>query len=207
MAGVASQIPSDYTGDQKKKALGLLLRRAKLQTQVDKGDKQLVTKQQAEIDSINESLKQISEETTTPTITEATTEEAIEALEAEDAIREKMTGKPSATARTRAVIEKKRQELNKQRQDAIQESSTTEVDVQEQATDGEAVGSGDPDGGTAEDGTQETTDVTGEDTSESEEVAILESLFGSETGKTKGEGETQGTETKGEEDYRGRGKD
>ena len=199
VAGVASQIPSDYTGDQKKKALGLLLRRAKLQTQVDKGDKQLVTKQQAEIDSINESLKQISEETTTPTITEATTEEAIEALEAEDAIREKMTGKPSATARTRAVIEKKRQELNKQRQDAIQESSTTEVDVQEQATDGEAVGSGDPDGGTAEDGTQETTDVTGEDTSESEEVAILESLFGSETGKTKGEGETQGTETKGEE--------
>lgn len=199
VAGVASQIPSDYTGDQKKKALGLLLRRAKLQTQVDKGDKQLVTKQQAEIDSINESLKQISEETTTPTITEATTEEAIEALEAEDAIREKMTGKPSATARTRAVIEKKRQELNKQRQDAIQESSTTEVDVQEQATDGEAVGSGDPDGGTAEDGTQETTDVTSEDTSEPEEVAILESLFGSETGKTKEEGETQGTETKGEE--------
>ncbi len=199
VAGVASQIPSDYTGDQKKKALGLLLRRAKLQTQVDKGDKQLVTKQQAEIDSINESLKQISEETTTPTITEATTEEAIEALEADDVIREKMTGKPSGTLRTRAVIEKKRQELNKQRQDAIQESSTTEVDVQEQATDGEAMGSGDPDGGTAEDGAQETTDVTGEDTSESEEVAILESLFGSETGKTKEEGETQGTETKGEE--------
>lgn len=199
VAGVASQIPSDYTGDQKKKALGLLLRRAKLQTQVDKGDKQLVTKQQAEIDSINESLKQISEETTTPTITEATTEEAIEALEADDVIREKMTGKPSGTLRTRAVIEKKRQELNKQRQDAIQESSTTEVDVQEQATDGEAMGSGDPDGGTAEDGAQETTDVTGEDTSEPEEVAILESLFGSETGKTKEEGETQGTETKGEE--------
>ena len=107
VAGVASQIPSDYTGDQKKKALGLLLRRAKLQEQVDKGDKQLVTKQQAEIDSINESLKEVGEETTTPTIKEATTKEAIEALEADDAIREKMTGKPSAIARTRAVIEKK----------------------------------------------------------------------------------------------------
>ena len=68
-----------------------------------------------------------------------------------------------------------------QEADAVQEPSTEKVDAQEQATDGEAVGRGDSDGGTTEDGAQQTTDVTGEDTSEQEEVAILESLFGGES--------------------------
>ncbi len=207
VAGVASQIPSDYTGDQKKKALGLLLRRAKLQEQVDKGDKQLVTKQQAEIDSINESLKEVSEEASTDssstTKTDAegnTTTNTVTVDEASAKIKLQEEGIENPTKEQIDVKQQEmlQEELLKQKQDAVQESSTTEVDAQEQATDGEAVGGGDPDGGTAEDGTQQTTDVTGEDTSEQEEVAILESLFGSETGKRKTEGETEETIEVGE---------
>ena len=50
---------------------------------------------------------------------------------------------------TSEEIESVRQELLKQKQDAIQESSTTEVDVQEQTQDGTAVGERDATGGVA----------------------------------------------------------
>jgi hypothetical protein len=57
---------------------------------------------------------------------------------------------------TAEEIESVRQELLKQKQDAIQESSATEVDVQEQTQDGAAVGEGDTTGGVTVESESET---------------------------------------------------
>jgi hypothetical protein len=53
-------------------------------------------------------------------------------------------------------LEARKEGLQNQQQDAIQESSTTEVDVQEQAEAGETVGEGDAEGGVATEGEVET---------------------------------------------------
>jgi hypothetical protein len=63
-------IPDSYTPEQKKKALELLIKKSKLQDIVDKGNKQLVTKEQAEIDAINDTLTAMSTETDTSSTTE-----------------------------------------------------------------------------------------------------------------------------------------
>lgn len=53
-------------------------------------------------------------------------------------------------------LEARKEGLQNQQQDAIQESSTTEVDVQEQTEDSETVGEGDAEGGVATEGEGET---------------------------------------------------
>ena len=57
---------------------------------------------------------------------------------------------------TAEEIESVRQELLKQKQDAIQESSAAEVDVQEQTEDGQPMGDGDSEGGITVEGEGET---------------------------------------------------
>ena len=61
---------------------------------------------------------------------------------------------------TSEEIESVRQELLKQKQDAIQESSTTDVDVQEQTEDGQPMGDGDSEGGVTVEGEGETEGAT-----------------------------------------------
>jgi len=61
----------------------------------------------------------------------------------------------------------------KPKKDAIQESSTTEVDVQEQAEDGQPVGEGDTTGGVAVEGESET-EVSPETTEEKVELTVEE---------------------------------
>jgi hypothetical protein len=68
--GSMGKIPNYYTAEQKKKALELLIRKSELQDIVDKGEKQLVTKEQAEIDAIDAEMTAMSTETDTSTTTE-----------------------------------------------------------------------------------------------------------------------------------------
>ena len=72
--GNMDEIPDYYTPAQKKKALELLTKRSKLQDIVDKGNKQLVTKEQTEIDAINDALTAMSTDTDTSTTTETDAE-------------------------------------------------------------------------------------------------------------------------------------
>ena len=68
--GDMGRIPDYYTSEQKKKALELLIRKSELQDIVDKGEKQLVTKEQAEIDAIDAEMTAMSTETDTSSTTE-----------------------------------------------------------------------------------------------------------------------------------------
>lgn len=58
--GVYSQIPNDYTTDQKKKALGLLLSKQRLEQQIAGKDKNSVSKQLEQIEEINRDLENIN---------------------------------------------------------------------------------------------------------------------------------------------------
>ena len=68
--GDMGRIPDYYTSEQKKKALELLIRKSELQDIVDKGEKQLVTKEQAEIDAIDAEMTAMSTETDTSSTAE-----------------------------------------------------------------------------------------------------------------------------------------
>ena len=79
---------------------------------------------------------------------------------------------------TSEEIESVRQELLKQKQDAIQESSTTDVDVQEQTEDGQPMGDGDSEGGITVEGEGETEGATEATQEEIEQgAADLEDLL------------------------------
>jgi len=103
---------------------------------------------------------------------------------------------------TSEEIESVRQELLKEKQDAIQESSATEVDVQEQTEDGSAVGDGDATGGVAVESEGEA-EVSAEATQEEIEqgAADLEDLLAGLTDSpvnlgdgTRGRNVTEGAE-------------
>ena len=100
---------------------------------------------------------------------------SLEVTDAEVSAEIKLRKKEGSRFKEGRVTPEEREEVRndllklKQKQDAVQESSTTEVDVQEQSTDGEAVGEGDV--------SQETTEeVTPEDqvTEEVEEETVVE---------------------------------
>jgi hypothetical protein len=76
------------------------------------------------------------------------------------------------------AAERRKQELLKQKQDAIQESSAAEVDVQEQTPDGQPVGDGDSEGGITVEGEGETEGATEATQEEIEQgAADLEDLL------------------------------
>jgi hypothetical protein len=62
LAGLASKIPTDYSTDQKKRALELLYKRSTLDAQIEGKDPKLVVKIQAEKDEVNRQLENILNE-------------------------------------------------------------------------------------------------------------------------------------------------
>tara|TARA_B100000963_G_scaffold75320_1_gene63473 strand:+ start:29826 stop:36614 length:6789 start_codon:yes stop_codon:yes gene_type:complete len=88
---------------------------------------------------------------------EVTREEAVQAFKAENEFRVK-AGLP-VLIESEQNITKKQNELIKDKQDAIQKSSTEKVDVQEQSTDGQTVGERDTEGAVTQQGKKETEDV------------------------------------------------
>jgi hypothetical protein len=62
LAGLASKIPTDYSTDQKKRALELLYKRSAIDAQIEGKDPKLVVKIQAEKDEVNRQLENILNE-------------------------------------------------------------------------------------------------------------------------------------------------
>lgn len=99
---------------------------------------------------------------------EVTKEEAVKALQAENEVR--LKSKLPAILESEANILKKQEELIKDKQDAIQESSTEGVDVQKQTGDGQKVVKGDTTGAVTNQSQKETESQTQNQKTEVEDV-------------------------------------
>ena len=141
-----SQIPTDFTSDQKKRALGILLRTQELKNQIEGKDSRLVRKKQEEIDSLNEDLDNILYEQQDAKKEEVTVtdEEARASLEEDNKINSELEkrGLPNSGQQliSDEAIQERKQKLIKDKQDAVQESSTAQVDVQESTQDSSQMG-------------------------------------------------------------------
>ena len=150
-----------------------------LETELDKvsgGLTRAKKNRKKEIESQLDEIYSRRQEPAVEAVVEVTTEEAVADLKQENNIRER--NGMEVILESEENIEKQRQQLLKEKQDAIQESSATEVDVQEQTQDGAAVGEGDTTGGVTVESESET-EVSPEATQEEIEqgAADLEDLL------------------------------
>ena len=128
-----------------------------LETELDKvsgGLTRAKKNRKKEIESQLDEIYSRRQEPAVEAVVEVTTEEAVADLKQENNIRER--NGMEVILESEENIEKQRQQLLKEKQDAIQESSTTEVDVQEQTQDGETVGERDAEGGVTVESESET---------------------------------------------------
>ena len=148
LKGVYNLIPSDYTTDQKKIALGLLLNKQKLEQSIAGKDPSSVKSVQNKIDAINTSLEKIGRDalaaTENPNLGRVDDEEKI--ITEEDAV----------TSLKEQGIENPTSEQIKTEQDALQKQSTESVDAQESSRSSEEVGQGLPNSQSTEQGETET---------------------------------------------------
>ena len=183
--GVMNQIPSDLPTAQKQKLLGNLLRQQELNAEIESYNKQLTKKQQAELLQLENEVEVILRE-------------------GDIAIQQE---KSETELNTQAIKELKEEGIEnptpeqiKTKKDAIQEPSTTDVDVQESTEISEEVGEGDTQTDiTSESEIQSETDL---DTQTQEEVEDLTSIINEQTGvqeETETETTTEQTTTKGVE--------
>ena len=177
---VMNKIPSNLPTNQKKELLGNLLRQQELQDDIDKYNKLLTKRQQQELLDLENDVERI--------VRSGNTQNQQEAQETE--------------LNTQAINELKEEgvenptpEQIKTKRDAIQEPSTTEVDVQVQTKDGSEVGEGNTQQETTTEGVQSETDL---DSQTQEEVDDLTSIVNEQTGV---ENETE-TETETEQPTR-----
>ena len=161
---VMNKIPSNLPTNQKKELLGNLLRQQELQDDIDKYNKLLTKRQQQELLDLENDVERI--------VRSGNTQNQQEAQETE--------------LNTQAINELKEEgvenptpEQIKTKRDAIQEPSTTEVDVQVQTKDGSEVGEGNTQQETTTEGVQSETDL---DSQTQEEVDDLTSIVNEQTG-------------------------
>ena len=134
LKGVYNKIPSDYTTNQKKVALGLLLNKQELEQRIAGKDPSSVKSIQDKIDGINIALEKIGRDAL------AATENPNKGrVEDEEKI---ITEKDAVTSLKEQGIENPTKEQIKTEQDALQKQSTESVDAQESSTSSETMGQG-----------------------------------------------------------------
>ena len=77
VVNVMNQIPVDFSTEQKKKALGILLRTQKLEQEIEGKDPRLVKRQKQEIEDLNQQLDNILYEETDASTEQSTVEETV----------------------------------------------------------------------------------------------------------------------------------
>ena len=77
VVNVMNQIPVDFSTEQKKKALGVLLRTQKLEQEIEGKDPRLVKRQKQEIEELNQQLDNILYEETDASTEQSTVEETV----------------------------------------------------------------------------------------------------------------------------------
>ena len=137
LKGVYNQIPSDYTTDQKKIALGLLLNKQKLEQSIAGKDPSSVKSIQDKIDDINTTLENIGRDALA-----ATESPNLGRVEDEEKI---ITEEDAAVSLKEQGIENPTPEQIKTEQDALQKQSTESLDAQESSRSSEEVGQRVPD--------------------------------------------------------------
>lgn len=127
VSGLVNEIPSDLPTKQKKKYLGNLLRQQELNDYIDKYNKQLTKRQQAELKKLEEEIPEI-------------TREGLAALEEESRHKE-VINKALTELKAEGITEPTAKQINN-KIDAIQKSSTEKVDAQKSTEDSTEVGEG-----------------------------------------------------------------
>ena len=90
LQGVNSQIPSDFSTENKKKALGILLQKQELEQEIEGKDKALVKKQIEEISKLNTQLENLVEQSAVELEQEKAQAESVPSLEQEVALEEEV---------------------------------------------------------------------------------------------------------------------
>ncbi len=90
LQGVNSQIPSDFSTENKKKALGILLQKQELEQEIEGKDKALVKKQIEEISKLNNQLENLVEQSAVELEQEKAQAESVPSLEQEVALEEEV---------------------------------------------------------------------------------------------------------------------
>jgi hypothetical protein len=176
---VMDKIPSNLPINQKKELLGNLLRQQELQDDIDKYNKLLTKRQQQELLDLENDVERI--------VRSGNTQNQQEAQETE--------------LNTQAINELKEEgvenptpEQIKTKRDAIQEPSTTEVDVQESTESSTEVGDGNTQGNTTTESQDSQTDL---DQTTQEEVNDLTAIVNEQTGnQNQSDQEQEGTPEK-----------
>jgi hypothetical protein len=149
--GLYKQLPDNLTTENKKKAMNLLRERQGLDQQISGKDDALVKPQKARIEEINSLLETISkpernavqesgieESASRIEVLEKKYNELAEIVNAQD----RRVGQPSTKEEKELIVVL--DELNKLKEDAIQEQTTSEVPVQSETRPGEEVVEGKP---------------------------------------------------------------
>ena len=147
----------DISQDKKVEAMLLVDEKRKLENLIAGKDQALSKKERIRIDEINDSLEKISLEGGVElSIEEATKEDAIKALQEEGVV------EPS----DKQILQKLDELTKKEKENAVQKSSTEKVDVSKQTGDGEGVG--------VTDTIESTTKITSEETDVTKNQEITE---------------------------------
>ena len=146
-------------------------------------------------EQINKKKKELQKQEGKSQEVEVTDKEARESLELDNKLNEEMEkrGMPNSGQKliTQDAINKRKQKLKKEKQDAIQESSTESVDVQESTESSQEVGDGNTQGNITNESIQDQTDT---DTKSQEEVDDLTAIVNEQTGmQEQSEQEQEGT--------------
>jgi len=165
--GVYNQIPSDYTTDQKKTALGLLLSKQEIESRIQGKDESSVKRLKKNIESINSDLEKLSKDAyqaiQNPNLGRVEEEEIITEENAITSLNDKGVENPTA-------------EQIKTEQDALQKQSTESLDAQESSRSSEEVGQDLSNQQSTEQGTTEN-DIENQEKTEEEIIQEEDSDF------------------------------
>ncbi len=177
LSGAANTIPVDLDITARKKALGLIFERQGLEAEMEGMDKDLGSykKKEARVQEIKNELSQIGSEQADDSASLEKESENIPIFVSEEKAKEELV---------KDGIANPTQEQIKEKQDALQKSEATSMDVRQSPGDGKTMGKGNK-GTTTQQSTQENQDASqtkSEEKVTKEEQEDIDAFFGQEVG-------------------------